>query len=161
MPAAPPRTVDTLDWLSTRDRLPVTVWSDPATDAAGFEARGDYVETYWLAVLGPSCVLAARRLAGWLEDQPAGFDVPLGAFARTLGLGTGTGRHAPIIRTLARLVGFDIASIDGDNYTVRLAFPPLGSRHVKRLPGYLAVQHADELHRLTAEHDAVAVPLRR
>ena len=92
-------------------------------------------------MLGPSCVLAARRLVAWLEAEPAGFEVSLVALAGTLGLGSGTGRNAPVVRTLTRLVDFQIATV-GESYAIRRVFPPLAARQIARLPDHLAVAHA-------------------
>ena len=103
------RSLETVQWVVEHDPVPVTALRDPVVEALGYDARSEYVETYWLAVLGPSCVLAARRLNAWLEPESEGFTVPLAEFARSLGLGAGTARHAPVVRTLARLVDFGIA----------------------------------------------------
>jgi hypothetical protein len=58
--------------------LHVVDWSDPVVAALGHDSRSGYVETYWLPVLGPSCTLAARRIADWLEAEPDGFELGLG-----------------------------------------------------------------------------------
>ncbi len=128
--------------IAEHDPLPVTAWRDPLYDQVGFDPRSDYVETYWLVVLGPSAVLAARRLVDWLEERPDGLEVPLEALARSLGLGASTARHAPVVRTLTRLADFGLAGVGGGAYQVRTAFPPLAQRHVVRLPEYLAERHA-------------------
>ncbi len=62
-------------------------------DQCGFDARDAYVETYWLPILGPSAVLAARRIADWLDRQPAGVGIDLVEFGASLGIGIGTGRN--------------------------------------------------------------------
>ncbi len=121
------RSADVHDWLVAHDPLPVSVLHDPTVEPCGFDARSAYVETYWLGLLGPSCVLAARRLVVWLEVEPDGFEISLVALAGTLGLGTGTGRHAPVVRTLSRLVDFCIATV-ADTYAIRRMFPPLSGR---------------------------------
>lgn len=134
-------TTDIHDWLVAHDPLPVSALIDPTVDASGFDARSAYVETYWLNTLGPSCVLAARRLVAWLEAEPAGFEISLVALAGTLGLGSGTGRSAPVVRTLRRLVDFQVATV-GETYAMRRVFPPLAARQIARLPDHLAVAHA-------------------
>jgi hypothetical protein len=133
---------DTLGRLTGRDQLRVIPWIDQVVDELGYDPRSDYVETFWLPVLGPSCVVAARRLAWWLEGEPGGFDLEPASFARCLGLGDGTGRHAPVTRTLARLVDFGMARLGVDTVAIRRRFPPLPARHVERLPERLARQHA-------------------
>ncbi len=106
--------------------------------------------TYWLAVLGPSCVLAARRLVVWLEAEPAGFEISLAALAGTLGLGSGIGRHAAVVRTLARLVEFHLANLD-QTFARRRRFSVLSDRQILRLPDHLAATHA-------LEHSAPLTP---
>lgn len=96
---------------------------------------------FYLPLAGPSAVFAVRRLAAWLEESPEGITVPLGGFARELGLGTGNGRNAPVPRVLSRLVVFGLAGIQGDSYAVRLAVPPLARRHLRRLPPHLVLAH--------------------
>jgi hypothetical protein len=133
-------------WVAQHDPLPVIAWRDPVVEAVGEDPRSGYVETYWLAILGPSATLAARRLVAGLEETPDGFTVTLGPFAGQLGLGAGTALNSPVVRTLGRLVIFGMAAISGDAYAVRLAFPPLARRHLQRLPEHLA-----EAHRLETE----------
>ncbi len=131
------------DWLIANDPLPVRAWIDRNVDTTCVDARSDYVETYWLALLGPSCVLAARRLVAWLDAEAAGFEISLAALAGTLGLGSGIGRHAPVVRTLARLVEFHLANID-QTFAIRRRFPVLSDRQILRLPDHLAAAHALE-----------------
>jgi hypothetical protein len=52
-------------------------------------------------------------------------EAPLEPLVRSLGLGGGTAQHAPIVRTLVRLVDFGLASIGGSTYGIRTTFPPL------------------------------------
>lgn len=132
--------LDINGWLVEHDPLPVSGFRD-LHGGCGFDARSVYVETYWLAILGPSCVLAARRLVSWLEAESSGFEISLAALAGSLGLGTGVGRHAPIVRTLGRLADFGIARVT-DTYAVRAMFPPLSARQIARLPDHLADAHA-------------------
>ena len=141
MRPATPRPADLQDWFVAHDPMPVTVLIDGKVDQDGFDVRTAYVETYWLALLGPSCVLAARRLVAWLEAEPAGFEISLVALAGTLGLGSGTGRNAPVVRTLSRLVDFHIATV-GESYAIRRMLPALSARQLARLPEHLALAHA-------------------
>jgi hypothetical protein len=160
MSATAEHPTDTATWIAQHDPLPIVAWRDPAVEVAGFDPRSDYVETYWLAVLGPSCILAGRRFAEWLETCPAGIEIALGDLARSLGLGDGTSRNAPVIRTLGRLVSFGMATITDDALAARIAYPALGRRQLARLPGYLAARHSADVGR---HLDAIstAVPLRR
>ena len=136
---------DTVTWIHEHDPLPVSAWRDPLYDQLGFDPRSDYVETYWLVVLGPSAILVARRLADWLDERPDGLEVPLEPLARSLGLGASTARHSTVVRTLARLVDYGLAGVGGGSYLLRTAFPPLTRRHVTKLPDYLGQRHADDI----------------
>ena len=121
---------DTLGWLTENDPLPVVGWRDQVVDALGHDPRSEYVEIFWLPIMVPSCTLAARRLAGWLDTEPAGFEVSVSCLASSLGLGSGLGRNARVNRTPGRLVDFGIARIDGKAFAVRRSFPPLAARQI-------------------------------
>jgi len=132
---------DPQTWLAGHDLLRVVALRDPAVEQAGHHPCSTYVEVFYLGFLGPSAVVAARRLSSWLELSPEGFTVPATVLARQLGLGTGGGRHAPLTKTLARLVKFGLAEVVGEHYAVRLAFPFLNPRQVRRLTPQLAAAH--------------------
>lgn len=135
----------TLDWLVGHDPIRVTPLADPVIDRLGFDPHSAYVELFWLGILGPSATWAARALTRSLERSPDGVWLPLGPFAAQLGLGSGIGRHSPLIRTLARLVTFGLAAVTGDEYAMRRRFPPLAQRHVRRLPPHLAALHPEAM----------------
>jgi hypothetical protein len=118
---------------------------DPVVDRLGHDPRSGYVEVFWLPIIGPSCTFAARRVADWLDVEPAGFDLALVPFARSLGLGGASGRHAPVNRTFARLVDFGLARVGGSTFALRRALPPLAARQIERLPSHLVEQHAAHL----------------
>lgn len=133
-------------WLVGHDPLEVVTWSDPLVEQLGHPARSAYVETYWLSVIGPASTWAIRRLSAWLDAAPDGFHVSLTELSRELGLGAGTGRNSPVVRTLARLVGFGLATPLGDALAVRRVLAPLTCRQAARLPESLASQHDREPH---------------
>jgi hypothetical protein len=141
--------IDPQTWVTTHDPLTVVPLRDPVVEAVGHEPRSVYVESFWLPILGPSAVMAARHLSARLEDAPEGVRVPLAVLARQLGLGAGTGRNAPLIKSLARLTIFGLAVPEGGVYALRLAFPPLARRHLRRLAPQLV-----EAHRLLTEAPA-------
>ena len=126
-------------------------------DALGHDSRSEYVEIFWLPMIGPSCTLAARRLPAWLDAEPAGFKVSVSCLASSLGLGSALGRNAPVNRTLGRLVEFGIARIDGKAFAVRRLFPPLAARQITRIPDHLAELHASQLEGTTTVAAAMAV----
>ncbi|MGZ4798557.1 MAG: hypothetical protein ACXVL8_02825 [Acidimicrobiia bacterium] len=131
-----------LDWIASHDPLSICAWRDERIEAIGYDPRSDYVETFWLTVLGPSAVFTLRRCAHWLDHEDGAIEVSLELLGRSVGLGGGSGRRAPIVRTLARLAEFGLAVRDGDHYAVRRVIPPLTSRQVARLPRFLIEHHA-------------------
>jgi hypothetical protein len=116
---------------------------DPVIDSLGHDPRSAYVETYWLAVLGPSTTWLLRRVVRDLERSPGGFELPLTETARCLGLGDRGGRHSPFIRALSRLVQFEMAQPYGTELRVRRKLPPLNRRQVAHLPPTLQRAHRD------------------
>lgn len=120
----------------------VRVLSDPVVERHGFAVRDVYAEALWLPVVGPSALWALRRLVALAETSPDGCRVQVPELAASLGLGTSTGRHAPIVRTLNRLVQFELASWHGDELLVRRAVAPLTQRHLRKLPPALQRLHA-------------------
>jgi hypothetical protein len=143
----PRSTPDVQTWLARHDPLRVVPLIDPVIESVGHETRSLYAETYWLPVIGPSAMWALRRLAAWAEAEPAGVEVALPDLAHELGLGGGTQRNSPMVRTLARLVVFQLARIDEtqDALAVLRSVPPLARRHLLRLPGHLVERHQAEL----------------
>jgi hypothetical protein len=122
--------------------LIVVPWPDVVIDALGHDPRSPYVETYWLAVLGPSTTWLLRRLAYRLEAEPDGFSLDLAETARSLGLGAKGGRHSPFVRALGRCVAFELARPERyDSLAVRRRIPPLNRRQVLHLPETLQHSH--------------------
>ena len=143
-------------WLTGREALRVVALRDAALEIAGHHPCSNYVEVFYLGFLGPSALVAARRMSAWLELSPVGFTVQTAVLARQLGLGTGTGRNAALPRTLARLAAFGLAAVVEDAYALRLAFPPLTPGQVRRLPPHLAGAHD----RLGMAHPNLTTPPR-
>jgi len=130
------------DLLADRPSVQLVAWQDQVIDSLGHDPRDSYCETFWLPVVGPSVYLLGRRFVIWLNDNPDGLLVPLVPLAAAIGLGHGTGRHAPLIRSLARMVAFGLARVDpGDRLAVRRCWPPLTASRVRYLPGWLADDH--------------------
>ena len=125
------------------DTITVLPWPDQVIDALGHHPCSPYVEQFWLGVLGPSTTfLLLRHLVTTLEATPDGFDLPLAVTARRLGLGDKGGRHSPFMRSLARLVQFELAELEDDTtLLVRRRVPPLNRRQVIRLPELLQTAH--------------------
>jgi hypothetical protein len=133
-------------WVVEHQPLDVVALSDPVVESVGHHPTSTYAETYWLPVIGPSALWTSRRLVGWLEnlDDAPGLLVDVPMLAREIGLGDDIGLSTPIVRTLSRLVDFELAQIQGDRLAVRTALPPLAARHVRRLPEHLAQRLSDE-----------------
>lgn len=132
----------------TSPTLTVVPWDDPVIDALGHAPRSTYVERFWLSILGPTATWLVRHLDARLESGGGTATVDLGATAEALGLGGGTGRNSPVVRSLARCHQFGIVRGStgrglSEGIAVRRALPPLTRHQISRLP--LAVQ---------AEHDA-------
>ena len=133
--------LDPQTWLTSHDPLRVVPLRDPLVEAAGHDPRSPYVESFWLPVVGPSALVTARHFGAWLEESPEGFSVSLAVLAHQLGLGTGTGRNSSLVKTLVRLSTFGLAVVRGDAYAMRLAFPSLARRHLRRLAPHLVEAH--------------------
>ena len=133
--------IDLLERIAATDHLSVGWRPARASDLLGHPAGSVYVETFWLPLVGPSAVLTLRRLTRWLEHERDGITVSVAILSSCLGLGTGTGRRAPVARTLARLVDFKIASHDRERLLLRRELPMLSARQIERLPPCLITAH--------------------
>ena len=124
--------------------LTIVPWTDPIVDTVGFDPRTRYAETFWLPTLGPTALLLLRHLADRFDDSPAGVDLRVAETSRALGVGERDGSSSPIVRTLARLEQFDLASSDPCSPTiaVRRNLPPVDRRRLRRLPATLQSVHA-------------------
>ncbi len=138
----------TIDWFVTHPSFHIRPWSDPVIDQLGYDVRHLYVETYWLPIIGPSAVFAARRLADWLDSNPTGVRIELVEFGASLGVGAGTGRNTQINRTLCRLIDFGMARIAGDDLEGHTIWPPVPLRLQQRLPPSLANALSDHDRRM-------------
>ena len=116
---------------------------DPVVEAHGFTPTSHYVEACWTPILGPSAVVAYRRLGLLVEARPEGIAVDLVDLARSLGLGEGLGKNSLMMRTLDRLVRFGVARWEGDALAVRRRLAPVPERQVAaRLSASAARAHA-------------------
>lgn len=128
--------------LADRPSLDVVAWQDPLIDSLGHDPNDEYCEQFWLPIVGPSVYLMGRRFVVWLDANPDGLVVPVVPLSASIGLGQGTGRSAPAIRSLARMVAFGLARLDsGDRFAVRRRWPPLTAARARRLPAWLVDDH--------------------
>jgi hypothetical protein len=132
------------NWFSAHDGLVVVALRNPVLDALGHLPTSAYSERYWLPTIGPSATWLYRNLAAGLERHPEGYPVHLPTLAREIGLGAGTGRSAPLVKTLVRLVDFQLAEVVDGQFAVRPKLPPLTRRQSARLPEHLADRHRRE-----------------
>lgn len=128
-------------------RLPpllVVPWDDPVCDRLGLDPRADYVERFWLPLLGPTSTWLLRRFAVEFDRHPDGFSLDTVDAARSIGIGTKGGRNGPFHRAIDRCVRFGcIQPADHGILAVRRRLPPLSAAQVQRLPRPLRAGHDD------------------
>lgn len=74
-------------------QLTVVAWPDTVVDAVGFLPHDPYSELVWTPTLGPSALLAWRRMAGTLIHRPDGYTLDVATRPRP---GPGH-RHCPAL----------------------------------------------------------------
>jgi hypothetical protein len=126
------RQAEAYDWFVDRPQFPIVEWT---TLAACHDVCSRYCERFWLPIIGPTAYLAGRRLADELGDVDAGelVYVDLVELGSSLGVGTGTGRHTSINRSLIRLQDYGLVQQVDEQLQVRLGWPELPPRHQRRL----------------------------
>ncbi len=108
----------------------------------GHDPRSLYVERFWLPIVGPSCTLLMRYLAGRFDDEPAGFELDLRDASRRIGVGSAQAPGATFLRTVERTVSFGFAQLVDDRVLiVRTRLPTLARRQTLRLPRPMQVEH--------------------
>lgn len=128
--------------LTSSPTLDVVTWDDPIVDSLGHPARSTYVERFWLPILGPSTTWLIRRIDTALAATPDGASLDLEAVAGALGLGSGRGRHSPLIRAFHRCCQFGMARATPEAHlAVRRNLPPLTRRQIERLPAAVRDDH--------------------
>lgn len=122
--------------------LTIHPWPDSVIDTVGLDPRSDYVERYWLGIIGPSTTWLLRHLVDGLERSPGGFELDMAETAGRIGIGFQGGRNSPFCRTINRLVQFELAREEGAGViAVRRKVPPLSRRQLMRLPESLQTSH--------------------
>ena len=128
----------------------VSSWEDNFVDAHGHDPRSEYVERYWLPILGPASTWFLRRSAWYLEGAPSGFRFNANHWARWLGVGNSTSKNSPIARILNRCIDFGMVRpgrVERGTLTsvsVRRKMPWLTTNQVRRLPEDLADMYTGE-----------------
>ncbi len=128
--------------------LQIEPWPDELVEKLGYDARSDYVEQYWLGILGPSTVWLIRRLVSGFDDQPDGYTIDLDETATILGLRNNGGKNSPFMRAITRTCQFGLArQQDTSTLAVRRKLPPVTQSQLRKLPQ----RTQDEHHRHTEE----------
>ncbi|MEO5724668.1 MAG: hypothetical protein ABIQ39_01600 [Ilumatobacteraceae bacterium] len=123
--------------------LMIVPWHDPVVDSIGHDVRSMYVELFWLTVLGPTATWLVRRLVQGLDRYPLGYELDLADTAGALGLSFTPGISNPFVRSLNRCVLFGVAQPFDGGLAVRRSLPPVGSRHLMRMPESLRAMHRE------------------
>ena len=144
--------------LETPEKLNVTAWRDPLIEAAGHRPASPYVETVWLAILGPASTWGWQRLARIAGAGKPEVTLDAAEFAASIGLGTGLGRNAPLSRTLARLEAFGTLHRNGDTLGVRLALPDVPEHRAAKLCSSARLGHQRFAHRHQTPSPAAPAP---
>jgi hypothetical protein len=111
-------------WLADHDPLVLVADRNPVLETLGYDSRSPAAEAAWLHRLGPAAMFAHRRIVSLLEAVGDGHAVPLAGLASDLGVPGGSGQNTKIVRTLARLVRYGVATPRGEALAVTLALPP-------------------------------------
>ncbi|MFT6813383.1 MAG: hypothetical protein ACJASK_002013 [Ilumatobacter sp.] len=83
-------------------------------------------------------------MASGLEIEPDGYELDLQVTAASMGLKFSAGRSSPFSRALQRCVMFGMAHpLPNGGLAVRRRIPPVGHRHLRRMPKELQLEHAD------------------
>ncbi|KJF18371.1 MULTISPECIES: hypothetical protein [Acidithrix] len=123
-------------------RIMVGTWVDPLVESLGFDPRTNYVEYFWLPILGPSCIFLLRRMA-YAFDLSGDFrEMSLHTISYEIGLGSPKGFSSSITRTVNRCIQFDMAKLlPNGQLAFRRSLPPLSQRQLNRLPIRLQEVH--------------------
>lgn len=124
-------------------QLHVVSWPDEVLDQLGHDPLSDYVEIFWVSVLGPTATLLVRRLAKQLAANPGGYTINCADWAKELGIGDKGGKNSPFWRSVERACRFGAAQRNGAILAVRPKLPPLTIRQLNRLPIHMRTIHTE------------------
>ncbi|MEP7112897.1 MAG: hypothetical protein ABI862_06500 [Ilumatobacteraceae bacterium] len=128
--------------ISVTERLLMVVpWHDPVVDEIGYDVRSQYVELFWLNVLGPTATWILRRLVLGFDRYPLGYELDLDETASALGLSYTLGTANAFMRSLNRCVLFGVSQTTEGGLAVRRRVPPVATRHLMRMPPHLRQAH--------------------
>lgn len=133
--------IEALSLVPEAPTVMVVPWHDPVVDSVGFDVRSNYVELFWLNVLGPTATWALRRLVTGLDRFPLGYELDLAETASMLGLAYSAGTSNSFARALQRCVLFGMSQPVPGGLAVRRRVPPVAARHLARMPPGLQAMH--------------------
>lgn len=121
----------------------VEVLRDPVVESRGHRWNSDYVETYWLPILGPTATWLVRLLARDLERQHTGVVIDLADVAARLGVSWSADGSSTLGRAIARCQMFGAVDVAVRSAVLRVRshMAPLPQRHLARLPASLRARH--------------------
>ena len=140
--AGPAMTAVAVGEVSTTTRT-VTLHrlDDSVIDRVGPHVTSLYVETFWLPVLGPTCIWLLRLAERQTLAGPYVADVE--TLGKRLGVGGGLTNNTPLMRSLNRLRAFGAAVRRGDDeWRIRTHLAQLNERKIRQLPDALQQEHA-------------------
>lgn len=119
----------------------ITPWHDESTSNNGFPTLSRYVEWYWLPILGPTALLALRRMATAFEWYSNGYEAHVEELASSLGLTYTDSSHNPFTRAVSRLMYFGAVRGTVHSLAVRTSMPLVTQAHLERLHPGLRATH--------------------
>jgi hypothetical protein len=122
-------------------RVTIRPWIDPVVDEHGHDPRSDYVERFWLGVIGPTATWIMRRFAAGFDAEPSGFAIDLADTATSMGLSYAKRTSSPFGKALQRCAMFGLVQPLSDGYSVRRRIPQVAMRHLRRLPDEVREAH--------------------
>jgi hypothetical protein len=126
------------------DQLVILVESDPWLHRHGHRVDGQYVELFWLPILGPTATLLLRRIIYEAsEADRCVLELSHVETARAVGIQSTTKRPSTgWFRVLKRLHGFEIIDhMDGGLVRFPTHLPDLAHRQLQRLSAPMRSRH--------------------
>ena len=119
----------------------VVPWRDATVESLGFPVRSEYVEWFWLPVLGPSATWLLQRIDVGFDQFPDGYVLDARSTAQALGIAARDDAGTIFARALSRLQSFGIAHGNCNSLAVRRVLPPVAQRHLSRMPAAVRDAH--------------------
>lgn len=121
------------------NRLIIRPWPDKILDKLGYDPCSEYVEKYWLPIIGPTTLLLLRNVSKKLKTYNQ-VQISLYELGPSLGLTHKGGKNSPLWKSILRANRFKLAQLCKDTLYVRLHFPPLNNYQIEKLPEVLQSQ---------------------